>query len=209
MEIHLHNLGKRFGSKWLFQNIAYTFETGKIYALSGHNGSGKSTLLKILAGHAKPSKGEIIWKQNKISLENEIIYQKISFTAPYIKLIEDYTLEEIIKFHEMFKPFRKKMSIPKFAESIQLMTEIYNPLNQFSLGMMQRVKLGLALLMQAPLILLDEPTSNLDTNGKSWFFNLLKEVSPQTIIIMASNEQEEIKQAHHELSVNNYSFNTV
>lgn len=201
MEIRLNKLSKRFGTKWLFQDINYTFKQGNVYALTGRNGSGKSTLLKILAGYLKPSKGEINWVEGEVSLENEIIHKKISFTAPYVKLPEEMSLEEVVNFYINFKPFQNSMSIATFAERIQLMNEIYNPLHQFSMGMMQRVKLGLALFGGCPIILLDEPTSNLDLVGKRWFFDLLNTITTSSIVIMASNEAEEIKYANYQLAV--------
>ncbi len=204
MEIQLSDLGKRFGANWLFKNIDYKFLNSQVYAVTGANGSGKSTLLKILAGLMKPNVGGINWVFENKSLENEIIFNYISFCAPYIKLPDSMNLEEVIKFHTSFKPFEKEMSIPSFAERIQLMKEIYNPLHQFSMGMMQRVKLGLALFSNSKIILLDEPTSNLDRAGKDWFYNILHQIKESKIVLIASNEEEEIRHSDCQLSISHY-----
>lgn len=102
MKITLNNLSKRFNYEWIFRDINYTFRSGNAYALIGPNGSGKSTLLKILSGQLSPSLGTITFANpNTIAIEN--IYRDVVFTAPYIDLIDDFTLLELLEFHFSFK----------------------------------------------------------------------------------------------------------
>ena len=103
MEINLTSLGKRYGLEWIFRKVDFQFQSGNSYALTGHNGSGKSTLLKVLSGGLTPSEGKIEFKEgNKIYSQIEIA-KDVAYVAPYINLIDDFTLLEMIEFHFQFK----------------------------------------------------------------------------------------------------------
>jgi len=96
-------LTKRFNYQTIFKNFNYTFESTTTYAILGHNGSGKSTLLKILSGYLTPSEGETTLLFNKQKIEKDQLYKHVNFIAPYIQLIEDFTLQELLNFHFSFK----------------------------------------------------------------------------------------------------------
>ena len=109
MEVFFRNIGKRYRYEWIFRGVDFTFEAGKKYAILGPNGSGKSTLLKVLSGHLTPSKGKVdfLFEDEKLPIEE--VYRKISYAAPYIDLIEEFTLTEAIKFHQKFKTFTNQL----------------------------------------------------------------------------------------------------
>jgi ABC-type multidrug transport system ATPase subunit len=91
MNISLNNVGRRFNKEWIFRNLSTEFTSGNSYAILGPNGSGKSTLLSVLTGSLSPSEGEISFSDTKeISVEN--IYKYISLAAPYLELVETFTL---------------------------------------------------------------------------------------------------------------------
>ena len=112
MNIALENIGKRYRFDWIFRGISCLFQSGGRYAVLGPNGSGKSTLLKILTGHLSPSKGSISFQRNNKKIELEHIYRYISYAAPYIELIEEFTLEEALDFHASLKPL-----LPQFTSN--------------------------------------------------------------------------------------------
>ena len=105
MEIRLEKVGKRFRMEWIFRKMNYTFSAPGRYAILGYNGSGKSTLLKILSGHLTPSKGTVQFLPSPEAspLEEGSVYQVVSYAAPYIQLIEELTLTELLTFHFKFK----------------------------------------------------------------------------------------------------------
>jgi ABC-type multidrug transport system ATPase subunit len=167
MNISLQNIGRRFNKEWIFKGISYQFEQGEKYAVLGPNGSGKSTLLSILLGSLTPSEGTLAYL-NPREINVERIYQYISFAAPYIDLIEEFTLQETIAFHFQFKGYADGLDEMGLLSLLGLEKSQDKALKHFSSGMKQRTKLALACCTNSPILLLDEPTSNLDTQGVDW-----------------------------------------
>jgi ABC-type multidrug transport system ATPase subunit len=172
-KITLEDVGKRFRYEWIFRNIATTFESGKIYALLGSNGSGKSTLMKILSGHLSPSVGKIAFQINGKTQDEDSIYKHISYAAPYVELIEELTLVEMIAFHIKFKPLSNTLTINDLIEILNFEKSRNKEIRYFSSGMKQRLKLALAICSDSPILLLDEPTTNLDAQGVAWYRQLM------------------------------------
>lgn len=188
IQIQLKNIGKRFRYEWIFKNIDYTFESGQSYALLGHNGSGKSTLMKILSGHLTPSSGDIIFSNSTQHIKSDDIYPKISYSAPYIELIEEMTLTEIINFHAKFKPLSMGLTTTDIIRLLGFKKADHKEVRFFSSGMKQRLKLALSICTSTPILLLDEPTTNLDAQGVSWYRDLIARFSDaQRLVIIASN----------------------
>lgn len=204
MKLVLNNIGKKFPPDWIFKNIDFQFNEGQKYALIGPNGSGKSTLLKILSGHLTPSQGKLLPFLNDTLIPLDQLYKYISFAAPYMDLIEEFTLEESIEFHAQFKPFRNKMKVRDFMEILKLQKSANKPLKFFSSGMKQRVKLGLALFSDVPLVLLDEPTTNLDVEGADWYSEGINSLPKNTLLIVASNTPSDYESFDHKLFIKDY-----
>jgi ABC-type multidrug transport system ATPase subunit len=187
--IRLDNVGKRFRFEWIFKNISSTFEAGKTYAILGPNGSGKSTLMKILSGHLTPSVGGIFFEQNGKKVDVDEVYQQVSFAAPYIELIEEMTLREMIDFHTRFKPLSAGLTPKDLIELLGYPKSADKEIRYFSSGMKQRLKLALAIATNAPILLLDEPTTNLDLQGIDWYRHMIDRfaLTQNRIVIIASN----------------------
>jgi ABC-type multidrug transport system ATPase subunit len=184
LQISLHNAAKRYNKDWIFKDLNYTFEMGKHYALIGNNGSGKSTLLQIIAGYINLSKGSITWDQH----DTQNIYKQISLAAPYLELIEEFSTIEQFEFHEQFKPFRKDLTVNQMIDMIGLKDATHKQIRYFSSGMKQRLKLALAIFSEAPILLLDEPCSNLDKEGYALYHSLIKQYALHKLIIVGSND---------------------
>ncbi len=204
MEIILNNITKRYLYDWIFKNINQHFATPIRYAILGSNGSGKSTLLKVLSGHLSPTKGTIEYKINGQSIDKDDIYQHLSFASPYIDLIEELTLTEVINFHKQFKPFLNNLSTADFLEIIQLKKAKDKEVRFFSSGMKQRLKLGLAICADTSLLLLDEPTATLDEKSVDWFHQLLEEYAANRLIIIASNEERDVITCQERINILDY-----
>ena len=108
MKIILENLEKKFNQERIFSGLNYEFVSGGVYALTGPNGSGKSTLLQILAGYHLPSSGTITYQKDE-NIEVEDMYQYISIATPYMDVIEEFTLTELLKFHFKFKKIKDNL----------------------------------------------------------------------------------------------------
>ena len=203
MNITLNNIGRRFNKEWIFRGINYQFEQGKKYAVLGPNGSGKSTLLCILLGSLTPSEGELKYLNPKeINAEN--IYQYISFAAPYIDLIEEFTLQETIAFHFQFKSYADGLNELDVLSLLGLEKSQDKALKHFSSGMKQRTKLALACCTNSPILLLDEPTSNLDAQGVDWYLALIEKFGANKTIIIGSNQAHEYSFCKERLMINDY-----
>lgn len=186
--IRLQNTGKRYRLEWIFRGIDYTFESPGRYAVLGPNGSGKSTLLKVLSGHLSPSKGRISFEINGKITEPDVVYRSVSYAAPYIELIEEFTLEEALKFHAGLKPMLPGMTPARLYEILALPRARSKEIRFFSSGMKQRVKLALAICCDTPVLLLDEPATNLDVQGVEWYKNLIREFAEDRLVVIASND---------------------
>ena len=204
MEIILENIAKRYLYDWIFKKIHFHFKAPTRYAILGANGSGKSTLLKIISGHLSPTKGQLtyLWKGQPV--DTDVLYKKISFAAPYIDLIEEFTLQEAIAFHQQFKPFRAGLRNTDFLSLLQLEQAAHKEVRFFSSGMKQRLKLGLAICADTPILLLDEPTSNLDQKSIDWYQQLLNQFADNRLIIIASNEQRDIEDCEEQVDIWSY-----
>ncbi len=193
MNIILENIGKRYRHDWIIKTLNFSFKSGQNYAVLGQNGAGKSSLLQLISGYLSPSAGHISYEYQQKSIAREDIFRYVAVAAPYLSLIEEFDLLETIDFQSQFKTWQNLISTKDILELIQL-PKIANkrPLRQFSSGMRQRVKLALAILSDAPLLLLDEPTITLDTQAIDWFVNLLRHYRPTSrCVIIASNVEND------------------
>lgn len=200
-EVHLKGIGRRFNRDWIFKQVDYAFFSGERYAVLGPNGSGKSTLLKVISGGLTPSEGELVYSQGGQPIASDRYYHYISVAAPYLELIEEFTLREMLRFHFKFKAYLAGWNEDRVMEYVQLETSLDKPIRFFSSGMKQRVKLALACFSESHLLLLDEPTSNLDAPSIQWYHQLLEDTVKDRILIIFSNQPEEYKSCTHRLKL--------
>lgn len=199
-QISLSNAGKRFNKDWIFKDLNYSFEMGQHYALIGNNGAGKSTLLQVIAGYAGLSKGTISWG----SSDTNTIYKQISLAAPYLELIEEFTTIEQIEFHEKFKPLSTDFSHDQLIDMVGLKAAAKKQIRHFSSGMKQRLKLALALFSDTPILLLDEPCSNLDKEGYALYQNMIEKYAMNKLIIVGSNDPQEYEFCNQQINLMDY-----
>jgi ABC-type multidrug transport system ATPase subunit len=187
MEVRLENTGRKFNNEWIFRNLSYTFESGSAYAVLGRNGSGKSTLLQVIAGNLLPSAGTVKYSHDGKLVSEHDIFRQLALVAPYQELIEEFTLNEMLSFHFKFKKLAEGFTIPRITEMLGFGNTRRKPIRQFSSGMKQRVKLACALFSDTLLLLLDEPTTNLDKAGTEWYLNMVAEYSKDRTVVICSN----------------------
>lgn len=185
--ITLANAGKKYNHNWIFSGLSTELNSGTATAILGSNGSGKSTLLQVISSAIMPSRGEITYRMKGADVRPEQAFRLMSIAAPYIELIEDFTLTEMVCFHRRLKPLVRNMATPEFIRTCELTENADKTLRHFSSGMKQRVKLGLAILSDTPALLLDEPVTNLDKAGIEWYRNLIERNSDNRLILISSN----------------------
>lgn len=201
MKISLTKAGKRFNRDWIFRNVTYEFTTGNAYAITGPNGSGKSTLLQVIGGALMMSEGEHSYQLpatgNQPSATgngkqaNDNLYQYISIAAPYLEVIEEMTVTEFLQFHQQFKPLLTGITIKEAIHIVGLDKAAHKQIRYYSSGMKQRVKLAQAIFSDVPCILLDEPCTNLDTEGIGLYQQLIRDYCTNRLVIVSSNDIQE------------------
>ena len=204
MQIILEQIGRRFNREWIFKKIDYSFKSGESYAILGINGSGKSTLLQVISGSLTPSTGTLAYSLNHKEIAVEQVFQQLSIAAPYLELIEEFTLTEVLDFHFNFKSRLNNLTNKDLIELLNMESSKNKQLKYFSSGMKQRVKLVLAICADTPLLLLDEPTSNLDDQGIKWYKDLVAKFTSNKLVIVCSNQAHEYEFCTHQLSITDY-----
>lgn len=190
MHITLNNVGKRFNKEWIFKGIQLELTNAHKYVVLGGNGSGKSTLLQVIAGFAMPSEGTLTYALNQQTITSNTLHRYVAMATPVLELYEQLTLKECIDFHFQLKSIKNGLLPKQLPRLMYLEKSIHQPIRTFSSGMKQRLKLSLAIFSDVPLLLLDEPTSNLDRKAIAWYQQTMAEYATDQLVIVCSNQQE-------------------
>jgi ABC-type multidrug transport system ATPase subunit len=149
------------------------------------------------------SEGQMLCSDdNSIAIDE--LYYHISLVAPYLDIIEEMTLIEFLKFHNQFKDLYPEVTIRKVTELIGLEKDADKQIRYYSSGMKQRVKLAQALFFNSKLLLLDEPTSNLDEKGILLYHSLIQDFKKNRLIIVSSNDESEYSFCDDVISILQY-----
>ncbi|MCX6169111.1 MAG: ABC transporter ATP-binding protein [Ignavibacteriales bacterium] len=192
--VELNNLIKFFGRRLIFDGINFSFSSRNVYGISGPNGSGKSTLVKIIADLISSTRGKVVHKYGEKIIEPEDLHNFLGFVSPYLFLYDEFTAEENLIYSANIRgiKFNKERS-DYFFGALNLFERRNDLVRGYSSGMKQRLKFIFALLHEPQLIILDEPTSNLDNSGKEIVYKIIKEESKKNLIVIASNEDSDLE----------------
>jgi len=192
--IRLENVEHRFGLRKVFQNISMTVTSGQTGIIMGANGAGKSTLLKIVAGLLPPTTGKVHIEVNGVALDAAGKRKQIGYVAPDLTLYRELTGAENLEFfanlrgitltHEDLKNLLTRVGLRGRGRDLA---------GTYSSGMRQRLKYAFALLGDPAILLLDEPTANLDVHGIAIVEEILDThlKQPGRVAIVATNEPRE------------------
>lgn len=201
LTITVNHLSKRFNREWIFSDLNYQFLPGNTYAITGPNGSGKSTFLQVVWGQVPQSSGSIQFQRSSVDIAIEDCFRYIAIATPYMDLIEEFTLNEMLRFHFKLKKIRDGYSIHDLLNIMYLEEASGKQLINFSSGMKQRVKLALALYTDAEIFFLDEPGTNLDSRAFEWYSQQLNLLPKHSMVFIASNEPIEYPQSSTILNI--------
>lgn len=204
MTIEATGLGKRFQRDWIFRGLTHTLRPGSATALLGPNGAGKSTLLNTFSGQLLPTEGSLTYALGGRALAVEELPRHLAYAAPYLELLEELTLWELLQFHTRFKPLRPGVSLAGLLSIMYLEKARQQLVREFSSGMKQRLKLALSLYADAPLLLLDEPTTNLDAAGVAWYQEHVQATRTGRTLLLSSNVPAEYAFCDEELRVTDF-----
>jgi len=195
MDIEITNISKIYSKKKVFSNISWVLESGNSHVITGPNGSGKSTLIRIIAGLERPSAGTVEYNMNGKLLEKAEIRKITGVISPDLNLYPRLTPYENLQFFAALRSLKLNSDyIRLVVEKVRLEADMHRPVAIFSTGMRQRLKLAFALLHKPLVLLLDEPSANLDQAGR----NLLNEIVAELIkmgglVVLATNDQGEVE----------------
>lgn len=204
MKIWLSDAGKRFNRDWIFRHLSYTFSPGGSYAIIGPNGSGKSTLLQLLSGSIMPSQGKIAWSLHEKPVDPDKVFEQVSICAPYLELVEEMSAAEFLGFHGKFKKFLAGISADSMLSIVGLKDAAHKQIRYYSSGMKQRVKLAQAFFSDTPVLLLDEPCTNLDEAGYELYYQLVKGYTKNRLVVVSSNDEKEYNYCEEKLPILQY-----
>ena len=195
MRISLQHVSKRYDLTYILKGVQAEFEGPGYYGIQGRNGSGKSTLLKAISGVIDFSEGSIAFFDGDQPLPQKVWREELIFSAPYILLTQDFCLREMLAFYMEFREFSAPLAYKDFLDVLEWKDPKDKMIKHFSSGMQQRVNLALAILTKSRILLLDEPSSYLDTHAKAWFHRLLAHEAEQKLVIIASNDEGDFQEA--------------
>lgn len=189
----LRELGKSFNRRPILSSISDVLRSPGSLAITGRNGSGKSTLVRIIAGVMAPSRGNVDLEVNGRIVPVEERYRYVGFVAPYLSLYDEFSARENIELLEAMRSGRKAdgKRIEELFERVGLLDRQHDRLGTYSSGMKQRVKYIFAMIHRPELLILDEPTSNLDSDGTALVETIVKEQQRSGMVVVATNETEE------------------
>jgi len=188
MNICLKNISKRFDSGWIIKNLDLEIKTGDRIAIRGANGSGKSSLIKIISGYLSMSKGRISYDLVGKTIDRDDLYKYLSISTAYSELDEELNPVELFQHFSIFKKYLITDK-DEFIDLVDLRKHKNKAIKYFSSGMKQRLNLALAICMDVPLLIMDEPTSFLDAERKIWYKEIIERFAGNKTIVVASNEE--------------------
>ena len=186
-------INKTFGRRLVFNDINFRLDNPGIFGIAGPNGSGKSTLVKIIAGLLSSTKGKITHKNSEKEIIPEKLHNHIGFVSPYLVLYEEFSAWENLNY---LSKIRGITFDKDYAKELLERFLLYNRRNDlvktYSSGMKQRIKFIFALIHHPELLIFDEPTSNLDDEGRELVYNIINDKSKENILIIASNDKSDL-----------------
>ena len=203
MKLEAHSIGKYFAENLIFKNINFTVHSGESLAITGPNGSGKTTLVRILCRLISPSEGTVIYEKAGETILTQHIYRYIGLVGPYLELYEELSAWENLHFFANMRNIKDPNStILRLLERIGLKGREKDQVKNYSSGMRQRLKYAFALLHNPQILFLDEPTSNLDSEGIKTIYEIMKEQKENKILIIATNDASDLKYGDYQIAVN-------
>jgi heme exporter protein A len=210
LTLTLESVTKRFTKTSVFAPISFTANSGEVLAITGANGSGKSTLLKIIAGVSEPSKGTCKWTNDSKKFDQRDLQKTLGFVSPYLELYNELTAIEHVQFIAELKG--EEVTVDAAVTELtafgldSTIAKSDRVIKQYSSGMQQRVRLAMAFICKPQVLLLDEPSSNLDEIGIQILFSRIDDsLKSGAVVIIATNDERERKLASKEVKLYPYT----
>jgi heme exporter protein A len=204
--ITLVDVSHRFGHRTVFHGVNLAVGAGQVAVVMGSNGAGKSTLLRVIAGLLQPCTGSVETAVCGRTLDARARRRYIGYVAPDLTLYRELTGVENLEFFARLRSVSLTREILKtILEQVGLLGRGSDLVGNYSSGMRQRLKYAFALLGHPPILLLDEPTANLDTSGMEMVQRVIamqRERPGGGLTVIATNEPREETWGDHRVRLN-------
>ncbi len=202
VSLHADALKKVYDRKIIFQDVSLSLSPSEWMAITGANGSGKSTLLKILAAQASATSGTLRYTLDGKTLTLDATRPHIAFVSPYLNFYDELSGIENVLFalRAKGKPIFKR-ELDELFDYFRLSEAKSKRVKAYSSGMVQRLRFIQAFASKPKFLFLDEPTTTLDDNGKTLFWNRLNQFISQTLVVIASNDHDDIAHCTSQLCI--------
>ncbi|MFN0158848.1 MAG: ATP-binding cassette domain-containing protein [Bacteroidota bacterium] len=195
--LQAENLKKVFNRRVVFDNVSFLLESPQTLLITGRNGSGKSTLVKILSDVLAPTSGTVTMKRGSepIAIQRN---RFMGFVSPYLQMYEEFSAYENLLLSLAVRGIEPSPGeIDSLLDRLGILRRKHDPVGTYSSGMKQRVKYAFALLHRPPVLILDEPTSNLDNHGIQFVREVMTEYQGHSLLIVATNTLSDVD--HYDL----------
>jgi heme exporter protein A len=193
MRLTLSDVSKEFNRRSIFRDVSFLVGSGDSLVITGRNGSGKSTLVKIICGLLSPTRGTITYTFEGKAIEHDSVRNHIGLVSPYLQLYDEFSGWENLEILSQIRSDRvlEKGRIEEVLNDVGLWERRKDFLRTYSSGMRQRLKYAFALVHEPDILVLDEPTANLDADGIEMVKRRVSEQKKESILIIATNDAEE------------------
>ena len=203
MKLIAEKISKNFEDKKILRDISFELSSGSAASIVGPNGSGKTTLVRIICGLIRPTSGEVTYIENDQHIDIQNFYHALGLVGPYLQLYEELTARENLIFFAKLKRIKDiKNKIDLLMNRLNLAGREDDQVKTYSSGMRQRLKYVFALLGDPKILILDEPTSNLDSDGIERVYDIMREQKKNNILLIATNDVMDLKYGDFEIEVN-------
>ena len=204
MALHIsgENIRHSFNRKLIFRDVSFDVHARQSLMVAGRNGAGKSTLIKILCGVLTPTSGRVSVDADDAG-DGSAVQGRLGLVAPYLQVYEEFSALENLHMSMTLRGAR-----PEDARARQLLEQVAldpkrtDPVRGFSSGMKQRLKYAMALIHRPPVLVLDEPMSNLDADGIAIVRGFMQDQLREGILVVATNDRTDLAAPDREVDLN-------
>ena len=193
ISITASEVSKEFDRRLIFKDISFSLSSPASLSITGKNGAGKSTLSKFIAGVLSPTHGTVTYSDHEKQMGIEEFKHQIGFVSPYLNLYDEFTALENLQILSRIRALSQVNGerIKELLALVGLWNRRDDMVGTFSSGMKQRLKYAFALLHNPAVLILDEPTSNLDSEGIEVIKKIILQQQKTNILVIATNNKEE------------------
>ncbi|MBN9398946.1 MAG: ABC transporter ATP-binding protein ['Candidatus Kapabacteria' thiocyanatum] len=197
------DITKTYGPRRILRNVSAAARGGDCLGIIGQNGSGKSTFVRIVAGVLRPTSGTVSFELDGRSITDESRPMHSGFVAPYLRLYDEFTAVELLDLHaRLHGRIVDSTRTHETLERLELSERCTDRIQTLSSGQRQRVAMALAVHLEPPLLILDEPSITMDNRGRELVEHEIRRHRERGgIVILATNDDREKELCTHHVSI--------